>query len=157
MSDYDEPQDPKTFNNSKDDSPRISPTTLDQLIKDHPKFQNITIIDCRTEMEYEGGHIKGAINVGPNNKEAMVNLYHEIWKPKSLYIFHCEFSLFRGPTGWSIFNEEHKKSTNKDLPLHAFVLNGGYREFHAKYPEQCDGGYVSEASSFINSVKLRPI
>lgn len=154
----DEPQDPETFNNSKDDSPRISPTQLCQLINDHSEFKNIFIIDCRSETEYKGGHIKGSINISsPNDKNVISNLYHEIWKPKTLYIFHCEFSLFRGPTGWSYFNEEHSKSVNKDLPLHAFVLNGGYREFHAKYPEQCDGGYVSEAKAFIESVKLRKV
>ena len=154
----DEPQDPKSFNNSKDNTPRISSSDLKKIIDDHSKFDNLTIIDCRSEIEYKGGHIKGAININsPSNGNGIADLYHQIWKPKSLYIFHCEFSLFRGPSAWCKFNEEHSKSENKDLLLHSFVLNGGYREFHAKYPEECDGGYVSEAKAFIESVKLRPI
>ena len=152
----DEPQDPKTFTNFKDDTPRITPTDLDQLIKDHSNFSSITIIDCRSEIEYNGGHIKGAMNISSwNDKERIASLYREIWQPKSLYVFHCEFSLFRGPAAWRSFSGEHSKSANKGLPLHGFVLNGGYREFHAKYPEQCDGGYVSEAKAVLAQMKIR--
>lgn len=140
-----EPQDPETINVSKDDVPRISPDVFVQIFDDHSRFDNFVIIDCRTSFEYEGGHIKGSINFSPlKGKHVITNLYYKIWKPRSIYIFHCEFSVSRGPLAWRQFQEAHLKSFNKDLPLHAFVLDGGYRQFHKLYQNYCDGKYVPE-------------
>lgn len=140
-----EPQDPELISNLKDDVPRISPEIFVQLFDNHSKFDNFTVIDCRTAYEYNGGHIKGSLNYSPlKGKHVITNLYHRIWKSKSIYIFHCEFSVSRGPLSWRQFNEAHMQSINKDRPLHAFVLDGGYREFHKLYPNYCDGKFTPE-------------
>ena len=58
---------------------------------------NIVIVDCRFDYEYQGGHIKGAINI--NSKEALEETFFEakdtienIMRQKPIIIFHCEFS-----------------------------------------------------------------
>lgn len=140
-----EPQDPESFQISYSNEPRISPETFCQLFDDHSRFNSFIIIDCRSAREYEGGHIKGAIRCYPSeNKSNITKLYKKIWKPKSIYIFHCEYSANRGPTGYCQFKEAHDKSINKNSPLHSFVLDGGYRKFYPKYTDYCEGGYVPE-------------
>ncbi|XP_013148890.1 PREDICTED: M-phase inducer phosphatase 1-like isoform X2 [Papilio polytes] len=57
------------------------------------------VIDCRYPYEFEGGHILGAINL--YTPEQVLTLVNEPL-PKSgdkrnILIFHCEFSLERGP------------------------------------------------------------
>lgn len=140
-----EPQDPENFQIAYSNEPRISIDTFCQLFDDHSRFENFIVIDCRSAREYEGGHIKNAIRCYPSeNKSNISKLYKKIWKPRSIYIFHCEYSANRGPTGLNQFTEAHNKSENKNMLLHAFVLDGGYRKFYAAHPEYCDGEYTPE-------------
>jgi rhodanese-related sulfurtransferase len=58
---------------------------------------NVTIVDCRYPYEFEGGHIRVAVNL--YTKDAVNTLIQETSsteKPHVL-IFHCEFSSERGP------------------------------------------------------------
>jgi M-phase inducer tyrosine phosphatase len=66
--------------------------------------------------------------------------------PGTVIVFHCEFSHNRGPQLASVFRE-----LDRDLNKHCypnifypdvFVLDGGYRQFHADHPEWCNGGYT---------------
>lgn len=140
-----EPKDPETLDIPRSNEPRISDEILCKLLDDHSEFDDFIIIDCRSEREYKGGHIKGAIRCHPYEKQKNVeNLYQKIWKPRSIYIFHCEYSQFRGPMAWDQFHMEHQFSHNYASPLHAFVLHGGYRKFYALHPEYCDGKYIPE-------------
>ncbi|KAK3609207.1 hypothetical protein CHS0354_035147 [Potamilus streckersoni] len=64
-------------------------------------LRNCTIIDCRYPYEFEGGHIKGAVNL--YTKEMMQqfllqSLGQTYDTQRRVLIFHCEFSLERGPT-----------------------------------------------------------
>lgn len=79
----------------------ISAETLASLMVDSNK--SLVIVDCRFEYEYNGGHINGAVNL--NTKEQMENHFFKnkeniesLMFSKCIIIFHCEFSLFRGPT-----------------------------------------------------------
>ena len=142
-----EPTDPETLDLSNSPEKRISGDTFCKFFDHHEEFDDFTIIDCRTQREYDGGHIKGAIRCHPYEIENNIaNLYNQIWKPRSLYIFHCEYSAFRGPTAYYDFAEAHSQSANRDEPLHIFVLDGGYRQFYADHPDYCEGGYVPEMS-----------
>ena len=140
-----EPQDPETIKLSYTNEQRITHDTFCKLFDDHSRFDNFTVVDCRTEREYDGGHIKGAIRCHPfENPSNVPDLYQKIYKPRSIYIFHCEYSAYRGPTAWAMFTEAHQNSPNAQEPLHAFILDGGYREFYPLHPDYCDGKYVPE-------------
>lgn len=67
---------------------------LDNKYKDH--YNEVIIVDCRFEYEYEGGHVAGAINV--NTTEILEKTFFtEPRTGKILVIFHCEFSACRAP------------------------------------------------------------
>lgn len=60
-------------------------------------IDKVTVLDCRYPYEFEGGHIKGAVNV--YTKDICQSL---LQAPASdgkqhVLIFHCEFSSERGP------------------------------------------------------------
>lgn len=59
-----------------------------------------TVIDCRYPYEYNGGHIRGAINIW--EKETLLDKFfnspvHPCEVERTIFIFHCEFSSKRGP------------------------------------------------------------
>ena len=58
------------------------------------------IVDCRFDYEYQGGHIKTAININDpaQMKEFFLKDRETIERLMStVIIFHCEFSQKRGP------------------------------------------------------------
>ena len=78
--------------------PRVSRETMIEVLdgKYSPCYEQSTIIDCRFEYEYTGGHIDGAINF--NNKEELAGKLFTLATPqKTLLIFHCEYSAHRAP------------------------------------------------------------
>jgi M-phase inducer phosphatase 2 len=63
-------------------------------------YDRIVIIDCRFPYEFDGGHIKGAVNI--TNADDLENLLLESehlaeMGSRLCLIFHCEFSSQRGP------------------------------------------------------------
>jgi len=65
--------------------------------------ESYEVIDCRYPYEYNGGHIKSAINLHTQrqvferfmmSKERKVGSDHT---KREILIFHCEFSAQRGP------------------------------------------------------------
>lgn len=81
-----------------DSLPRIESTVLVDVLdgKYNDKYNDIIIIDCRFEYEYEGGHINGAVNY--NDKEHLASkLFSEDTKPNTMLVFHCEYSAHRAP------------------------------------------------------------
>lgn len=127
--------------------PRISGNTLVDIISGEYSnhFNNLYIIDCRYGYEYEGGHIKGAMNC--NNPAILNELFFDDIKNKSIIIFHCEFSQNRGPQMAQFFREKDRELNCQRYPeLHypnVFILNGGYNLFYSQFADYCDGGYVS--------------
>ena len=127
------------------DEKRITHETFCELFDDHSKYDFFYIIDCRSAREYNGGHIKGAIRCNPfEQKSNITNLYKQIFKPRSIFIFHCEYSVFRGPFAHQKFAMEHLISNDFNKPLNSFILDGGYRKFYSLHPDYCDGKYVPE-------------
>ena len=144
-----EPKDPVTLQTSKE--PRINDTTFCSLFDDHSQFDNFMVIDCRSEREYEGGHIKNAVRCHPFEKSDNIRkLYRKYWRPQCCFVFHCEFSAYRGPSSYRIFLEEHQKSGNGEKNLHAFVLDGGFSVFYPKHQDYCVGTYVPEVDQEYN-------
>jgi M-phase inducer phosphatase 1 len=68
---------------------------MSDLLNGNIKLKNnYQIIDCRFPFEYEGGHLKGSMNI------YLADTLEEIFfkTPKdTVLIFHCEFSSNRGP------------------------------------------------------------
>ncbi|XP_068001860.1 M-phase inducer phosphatase 1-like isoform X2 [Melanerpes formicivorus] len=101
------------------------------------------IIDCRYPYEYEGGHIKGAVNL---HMEEDVEDYL-LKKPiqasgnkRVILVFHCEFSSERGPR-MCRFVRERDRLGNEYPRLHypeLYVLKGGYRDFFLRCRSFCE-------------------
>jgi M-phase inducer tyrosine phosphatase len=105
-------------------------------------FKSYLIVDARSKLEYAGGHIRGAIN-SEHPQENVEKLYGERYDPNTLFIFHCEFSQFRGPSSAWYFIQIHRRS-HSEQPLFIVVMDGGYSQFYAVYPHLCDGDYWPE-------------
>jgi M-phase inducer tyrosine phosphatase len=81
-----------------DSLPRINQDTLLDIMdgKYSRAFDESVIIDCRFEYEYLGGHISSAVNF--NDKDHLANtLFDAPISPRTLLIFHCEYSAHRAP------------------------------------------------------------
>lgn len=134
----------KYFHVDSDLIPRIDQDSFYKLINDNCRhnFDDIIIIDCRFDYEYEGGHIKEAINI--SNKQELENRFINNDKSshkKSLIIFHCEFSLFRGPTMASHLRKSDRILNFDNYPNLKYpdilILDGGYKQFYEKFSHHC--------------------
>jgi rhodanese-related sulfurtransferase len=73
-------------------------------------IDSFIIVDCRYSFEYAGGHIDGAENVScPKILEERF-FSNPTKTPKSVVIFHCEYSLQRAPRMYLIFNDKQGTS-----------------------------------------------
>ncbi|KAM6912488.1 M-phase inducer phosphatase 2 [Xenentodon cancila] len=106
--------------------------------------EQVIVIDCRYPYEFEGGHIKGALNLHQENqvedfllKTPIVPSYPE---KRVVIIFHCEFSSERGPR-MCRFVRERDRAMN-DYPKlfypELYILKGGYKDFFPHFQMQCE-------------------
>ncbi|XP_045430348.1 M-phase inducer phosphatase 2 isoform X2 [Pipistrellus kuhlii] len=136
----------QTVDGKHQDLKYISPETMVALLTG--KFSNIVerfvIVDCRYPYEYEGGHIKTAVNL-PLEQDAEMFLLQSPITPCSLdkriiLIFHCEFSSERGPRMCRFIRERDR--TINDYPSlyypEMYILKGGYKEFFPQHPTFCE-------------------
>uniref|UniRef100_A0A8C3WZA4 M-phase inducer phosphatase n=1 Tax=Catagonus wagneri TaxID=51154 RepID=A0A8C3WZA4_9CETA len=136
----------QTVDGKHQDLKYISPETMVALLTG--KFSNIVerfvIVDCRYPYEYEGGHIKTAVNL-PLERDAETFLLQNPITPRSLdkriiLIFHCEFSSERGPRMCRFIRERDRASN--DYPSlyypEMYILKGGYKEFFPQHPTFCE-------------------
>ncbi|EPY89399.1 M-phase inducer phosphatase 1 [Camelus ferus] len=111
------------------------------------KFANLikefVIIDCRYPYEYEGGHIKGAVNLHMEEEVEDFLLKKPIVPTdgkRVIVVFHCEFSSERGPR-MCRYVRERDRLGNEYPKLHypeLYVLKGGYKEFFLKCQSHCE-------------------
>ncbi|KFP84686.1 M-phase inducer phosphatase 1, partial [Acanthisitta chloris] len=111
------------------------------------KFENFikqcVIIDCRYPYEYEGGHIKGAINLHME-KDVEDYLLKKPIQPSEnkrvIVVFHCEFSSERGPRMCRFVREQDR--LNNEYPNlyypELYVLKGGYKDFFSRCQSFCE-------------------
>ncbi|KAJ7988859.1 hypothetical protein DPEC_G00313560 [Dallia pectoralis] len=110
----------------------------------HHLVERVIVIDCRYPYEFDGGHIKGALNLHQEEQleEYLLRTPITPLSPdrRVLLIFHCEFSSERGPRMCRFVRE--KDRTMNDYPsLHypeLYVLRGGYKEFFPHCQIQCE-------------------
>jgi hypothetical protein len=78
--------------------PRITHETMVNVLDGHYEqiYDQVLIVDCRFEYEYEGGHILGAENY--NDKEQLSQrLFKSCPSANTLVVLHCEYSNHRAP------------------------------------------------------------
>ncbi|XP_014739317.1 PREDICTED: M-phase inducer phosphatase 2-like [Sturnus vulgaris] len=124
----------------------ISPGTLAAVLTGHFSsfIESSIVVDCRYPYEYEGGHVKGAVNL-PLQRDVEEFLLEQPIVPldaskRVIIIFHCEFSVERGPKMCK-FLRERDRSCHEYPWLHypeLYVLKGGYREFFLQCPGHCE-------------------
>ncbi|ODV93671.1 hypothetical protein PACTADRAFT_51440 [Pachysolen tannophilus NRRL Y-2460] len=148
----------KTFHVKSDLLPRIDVDQFVKILDGEYKvyFDEVFIVDCRFEYEFNGGHIEGAINISSQADLESFFLSEEklaqagiISKPNNkLVIFHCEFSSYRGPL---IANHLRKtdRILNKDnYPNLCYpdilILEGGYKNFFDLQSHRCFPKYYVE-------------
>lgn len=120
----------------------ISPQTVADLVnnKYSHRFDSIVIIDCRYDYEFEGGHIKGAVNCP--SPEKVDELFVDFQPSDRIcFIFHCEFSSHRGPKGYTrVRSADRHQNINRYPALHfpeMYLLEGGYKAFFEEFQELC--------------------
>eukprot|EP01135_Chromosphaera_perkinsii_P011096 Nk52_evm5s2340 gene=Nk52_evmTU5s2340 len=106
------------------------------------KISQLYIIDCRYPYEFNGGHIRGALNLYRDEEVTRKFLSEPIIRDLPICIvFHCEFSSKRGPKMY-----QHLRSLDRSLHLHCYpdlyypetyVLEGGYKDFYGKFKKYC--------------------
>ncbi|XP_036372837.1 M-phase inducer phosphatase 2 isoform X1 [Megalops cyprinoides] len=106
--------------------------------------ERMLVIDCRYPYEFEGGHIKGALNLHQEEQVEEYLLKTPIVpsspEKRVLLVFHCEFSSERGPR-MCRFLRERDRAMNEYPNLHypeLYVLKGGYKEFFPDFQTQCE-------------------
>ncbi|XP_068922170.1 M-phase inducer phosphatase 2 isoform X2 [Petaurus breviceps papuanus] len=135
----------QTIDGRHQDLKYISPETMVAVLTG--KFSNIVekcvILDCRYPYEFEGGHIKGAVNL-PLEQDAenflLLNPILPSEDKRVILIFHCEFSSERGPR-MCRFIRERDRAANDYPNLYypeMYILKGGYRDFFPQYPTFCE-------------------
>lgn len=106
--------------------------------------ERLIVIDCRYPYEFEGGHIKGALNLHQEDQVEDFLLKTPIIPTCSdkrvIIIFHCEFSSERGPR-MCRFVRERDRTINEYPKLYypeLYILKGGYKEFFHHFQSQCE-------------------
>lgn len=127
----------------------ILPSTLADVLQGKylSVVDEVTIVDCRYPFEYEGGHIKGAINVF--SSEDLLSEFLEKAAPtpnsRRALVFHCEFSSERGPKLSRLLREKDRQINEYPALKHPeiYVLEGGYKAFYEGFQDLCTPqGYV---------------
>jgi rhodanese-related sulfurtransferase len=121
----------------------IAADTLAAVLATEIRFP-VLLVDARFEYEYDGGHIRGAVNTPTPEDLRRLSLS----LPESTrLIFHCEFSECRAPALCRWFRNEDRKANAENFPRlrfpHLYLLKGGYAAFYAQFPALCEPcGYV---------------
>uniref|UniRef100_A0A0N5A1K6 protein-tyrosine-phosphatase n=1 Tax=Parastrongyloides trichosuri TaxID=131310 RepID=A0A0N5A1K6_PARTI len=130
----------------------ISGDTLKNIILNDDEInEKYIIIDCRYPFEYNGGHIRGAINF--YQTEGISEIFFPTDKKKAkeienkIPIFYCEFSQKRGPTMANCLRKsDRERNVYPNLKYkEIYVLDRGYKRFFDvdKHHSFCEpSGYV---------------
>lgn len=122
----------------------ISPDTMADIVQGRYQEQlgMVTIVDCRYPYEFEGGHIRGALNL--YTKDDVNALLQESFTPERprVIIFHCEFSSERGPRMYRFLRSQDRELNSHRYPQlnfpEIYLLDGGYKAFYTLYKDLCD-------------------
>lgn len=134
----------QTFKVSQDLLPRIDEHEMHKIVSGQydSEFDDYIVIDCRFPYEFDGGHIVNAINISSKNDLEMRFINHRLLESrKRLLIFHCEYSIFRGPTMAGHLRKADRIFNSDNYPRLLYpdivVLEGGYKKFFDSHKEWC--------------------
>ncbi|KAG7510060.1 M-phase inducer phosphatase 2 [Solea senegalensis] len=106
--------------------------------------ERVIVIDCRYPYEFEGGHIKEALNLHQEEQVEDFLLKTPVIpscpEKRVVIVFHCEFSSERGPR-MCRFVRERDRALNDYPKLHypeLYILKGGYKDFFPHFQSQCE-------------------
>lgn len=106
--------------------------------------ERVIVIDCRYPYEFEGGHIRGALNLHQEDQVEDFLLKTPVIPScpdkRVVIIFHCEFSSERGPR-MCRFVRERDRAMNEYPTLYypeLYILKGGYKDFFHHFESQCE-------------------
>ncbi|XP_030841421.1 M-phase inducer phosphatase [Strongylocentrotus purpuratus] len=126
----------------------ISPETMCRLLRSEydQEIAECHVIDCRYPYEFNGGHIKGAINI--YEEVELKKMFLENPLPplpnngRRVYIFHCEFSSQRGPKMLRLLRAQDRAANLENYPAlyypELYLLNEGYKAFFEYSTEFCE-------------------
>ncbi|KAJ1369073.1 hypothetical protein KIN20_030459 [Parelaphostrongylus tenuis] len=144
---------------------RIDANTLCRLMKSMSSqefAEKYVLIDCRYPYEFDGGHIKGAINVFDTAEcEKMFypsNFNRRAEMQKRVPIFYCEYSQKRGPSMAQMLRSIDRQRNvdvypKVDFP-EIYVVDKGYRNFFEMFADSTDK-YLCEPCSYVTMVDNR--
>uniref|UniRef100_T1ISL8 M-phase inducer phosphatase n=1 Tax=Strigamia maritima TaxID=126957 RepID=T1ISL8_STRMM len=126
-----------------EDMKSISIETMRRVLNGdfHSRVKEFIVIDCRFPYEYQGGHIRGAVNI--HSKDSLEQNFLRPLQMDSkcvVLIFHCEFSSNRGPSMYRFLRGKDRE-VNEYPNLHypeIYVLDGGYKAFFERCEELCE-------------------
>lgn len=128
---------------------RISAETLADVITQPERWEvcEYLIVDCRYPYEFDGGHVKGAINLfEPADVEHAFLSEDRKINRNTVVVFHCEFSSQRAPKMYGHIRNLDRKMNLKNYPKldfpHMYIMDGGYKDFFSKFEDLCEGGYT---------------
>jgi rhodanese-related sulfurtransferase len=139
-----------TIRGSHPDMNCISASTAATIIFDAEsplaaRFNRVVVVDCRYPFEFDGGHIRTAINA-PHDGVVRDLFFktpptsHQESK-RTCIIFHCEFSSKRGPRAYRYLRRTDRQANIDTYPQlfypEIYLLEGGYRAFFAAYGSHC--------------------
>ncbi|XP_052778610.1 cdc25-like protein phosphatase twine [Mya arenaria] len=136
-----------TVHGKHKDLKAISPDTMDAVLRGcyDDEIGRLTVIDCRYPYEFEGGHIRGAVNLFTRDMVRDFLLSHiddDATSGRHVLVFHCEFSSERGPKMYRHLRSEDRSLHTDVYPRLAFpevyLLEGGYKAFYHKHIVQCE-------------------
>lgn len=134
-----------TLESKHPDLKGISPETLASVMDGDYKhmIDEVFIIDSRYPYEYEGGHVKGALNIYEKQELVLHFLQNPKCNPdkRQIFVFHCEFSSKRGPAMCRFLRNQdrdvHQNCYPKLYYPEMYLLEGGYKEFFANRKTYC--------------------
>lgn len=117
-------------------------------------YDRLLIFDCRFGFEYHGGHIPGAYHIDsfdqlknalwpqgmlPIDQSTSLDSNPTLpWSPRTLIVLHCEFSQSRAPEYYRFLRQLESDLYGAHTLPEMYVMQGGYREFHALYKDRFD-------------------
>mmetsp|Transcript_36714 Transcript_36714/g.59325 ORF Transcript_36714/g.59325 Transcript_36714/m.59325 type:complete len:145 (-) Transcript_36714:735-1169(-) len=90
--------------------------------------KGLAIVDCR-DGDYDGGHIKGAMNVPSLVFDERLDSLIKKTSSSEKVVFHCMYSQQRGPKCASAF-ASRLSELNPQSRQEVYVLRGGFQGFY---------------------------
>ncbi|XP_052804593.1 M-phase inducer phosphatase 1-like [Mya arenaria] len=133
-----------TISGKHSDLTAVSPEVMADVIRGcfSDVIGDVTIVDCRYPYEFEGGHIRGAVNLYTKDEVNSLLQKPVAGDKRHVLIFHCEFSSERGPKMYRFLRAQDRMLNSDRYPRlnfpEVYLLHGGYKAFFNKYRDLCD-------------------